>query len=893
MKKKKKITFKKHLKKFATGTISLFLVVLLTPFMTIVSLLIEAQHYNSSIALLDEAMGVSSVSVLADYDKWLKERWGFTACNQQSDMEEDFFKYLNENVSVLGNTIDVNEDNVKVNGLYALDDTELFKNQILQYSKYNVSTKAADDILNDFFNIFGITEALKEFNSLDNIIKLITSSEKTADSMVSFHESQNDFKKSSNDLKIKLKDCQNQFDLSIGGFEGAMNKLTKELKNEKKTDSSVQSKKNDYTKARNKYIEKIDDLISTLETYKTNAKSLMNAKESLRSNMESTAKQAIDVELDAFKKQHEDAKKQVKDYNEELEKDDGTGDDKKSAAELREKYDGIAKKEAELKKNEQEKAEEYYSAKMLSNMGKAANNGLDLLGKSFNEFDNKCSEDYIDGQISYLKELVNSIPTADEIEESSVADGYKVNDIEYVTEEEIDEFIKTQEAQSKDAPGFTDFIDSIIATANSIVNYSTFYEAALCGMVYTDSVQSSPASELITNIASVFSSVSSLTTNNLSLLNYWKEVKNLFSSILKSMESINNFVNDMIVHIPENIGNVFTTDRLWYMMYSYYMTTCRTDYSKKTFKTNKPALADTIALPETDHKKNIPFGSVVSLGDMMKQLITLNETNHGVIVTDTLDTAFYGAEMEYLICGSNSEIANQAFVFMMTYILRLIIDIPAIMSNAEVQGIADLATFATAWGGGFGGPVVWILEILLEPFIDTFILVNGGSIDFYEKTIYLTPSGILDFAEKVVPALVFDDKTKNSMKEKKEALVNYGKEQNIEEPAPEPEEKEEGEEGKDKGKKKFKISMPKIDYRQQCLILMLLFSTNDQITGRLQDLVQMEGKYYYQENKKSDFSLNKCYTFVETEADVKIKQIMPSLTDSSLFEVKRKIYRGY
>jgi len=880
MKKKKNIPFKQHLKKFATGTISLFLVILLTPFMSIASILIEAQHYNSSVALLDEAMGVSSVSLLSDYDKWLKDRWGLIATDQHFDMEAEFLTYLEENTSVLGNTLTIND--VTANGLYALDDNELLKNEILQYSKYNVSTKAADDVTNELFNIFGITEALNKLDSVDNILKLITNGEKTADSMIALSDSQNKLKKSSKNVEDKIQACQNQFDALLDGLEGGMNKLTGELKNDKKTDKSVQNKKDDYTKARDKYINKINELISALEEYKTDVKDFSGAMNDVEENLKNTANSAVTVGLDELEKNYKDAEKAKKDYEEQRKNDDGSGDIGKTADQLRQEQDERLKKEAELEKRVQETEAELLEATLANNMAEAAQNGYNSLEETYKSFNDKCSESYINGQIERLKKIRDSIPTADEITENDIADGYKVDGIEYATVEEIKEFIKNQEKE-KDAPGLVDFAKAVIATVNTLANCSTTYETALCAMVSTDSIHQSPASEVIEHIGGVCKGALDFAEAD-SLKDYWNAIKELCSHIAGTVTSINNFVGDMLANIPSNVGTVFTTDRLWYMLYSYYMTTCRTDYNKQSFKTSKTEMGVKPTLPETEIQNNIPVaGQVTSFVKMMADLVDIGKENN-----QGLDTTFYGAEMEYLICGSQSEIANQVCVFMMSYVLRLIIDIPAIITNKEVQGMADVATTATAWGGGFGGPLVYAFEILLEPFVDTFVLVNGGKIEFYEKTIYLTPSGIISFVTSVIPSLVISEEAKQKMKNEGQSLANYAKSQDIKAQDSEPTETTE-----ENNKKGLKLSMPKINYRQQCLILLLLFASNDQIIDRLKDVIQMEGKYYYQQKNSSDFSLDKCYTFIETEADVKIKQIAPSLTDSSLFEVKRKIYRGY
>ena len=75
------------------GAISLFMAVLMTPFLSIALLLVETGRYNSAVSLLDEAMGVSAVSTLANYDEYLKDRWGLLAFNQEHDLEDMYTAY--------------------------------------------------------------------------------------------------------------------------------------------------------------------------------------------------------------------------------------------------------------------------------------------------------------------------------------------------------------------------------------------------------------------------------------------------------------------------------------------------------------------------------------------------------------------------------------------------------------------------------------------------------------------------------------------------------------------------------------------------------------------------------------------------------------------------------
>ena len=161
------------------GAISLFLAVLMTPFLTIALLLVEAGRYNSSVSLLDEAMGVSSYSVLADYDSYLLKRWGVLGLSQEGDISKKFSDYMTENTSVGGSAL--TWSNPTIEGIYPLSDTSILHNQIMEYSKLNVPTQLASRL----FSVFG--DAFKNMDKkaeLEDVLANLTGFAKSADSAV-------------------------------------------------------------------------------------------------------------------------------------------------------------------------------------------------------------------------------------------------------------------------------------------------------------------------------------------------------------------------------------------------------------------------------------------------------------------------------------------------------------------------------------------------------------------------------------------------------------------------------------------------------------------------------------------------------------------------------------
>ena len=77
------------------GAISLLLACLLLPFFSLAAVLVEAGRYQSAVKSLDGALGSSTISTLAQYDGYLKDRFGLLAVSQDSDLTDTTASYLN------------------------------------------------------------------------------------------------------------------------------------------------------------------------------------------------------------------------------------------------------------------------------------------------------------------------------------------------------------------------------------------------------------------------------------------------------------------------------------------------------------------------------------------------------------------------------------------------------------------------------------------------------------------------------------------------------------------------------------------------------------------------------------------------------------------------------
>lgn len=191
------------------GVISLFLAILMVPFVMLAGVLIDAARIRSAVAIFDEALCNASNSTLGTYDQFLKERFGLLAMaqssgdgsyNAQDFIEDTFNYYVQENLKTLNKAF--TEYTAEAMGIYPLSQKDILRTEILEYSKYTVPTKL---IINGL--------------SIDSIISSLTSSMKTVSKILDTFTSEIDFAE-------KLNACQDKFNEAIATAENCENALS-------------------------------------------------------------------------------------------------------------------------------------------------------------------------------------------------------------------------------------------------------------------------------------------------------------------------------------------------------------------------------------------------------------------------------------------------------------------------------------------------------------------------------------------------------------------------------------------------------------------------------------------------------------------------------------------
>lgn len=869
----------------AKGAISLFMAVLMTPFLTIAMVLVDAGRYNSAVSILDEAMGVSAISTLAHYDSYLQERWGLLAIDQGIDINSTYRQYLVDNAGIMGKSIDAGT--VAAEGMYALSENELLYSQILEYCKWNAPTKLATN----FLNINDLIKKLESFKNLGNIFSMITGGTNALDATITLVESAEAMKEKAQELEEaegKYEDGYNEFVDAVDDLIAVMGEEPEEAdyKDEKgnvnveeyneaveEWEGKAQNARNQAGSARDSYGETVKEIGDCVKKYKEEMGKCVSAIGTIGTNLAATTASAIDLK----NKNSEDQKtldgveKSIK----ELEADPEFAPNESAYQHLKDWEQAASEKVSEGKVN--------YALAEANRTGLAAvQKGYD---NSFSKYSDATFGGYITG-LDNLQTLVNNYNVDDITADSASPDAGTYHSVivkDYVTKADIEAYL---EEQKKELLGgsLKAVIEGIISFFNSLVKMSLFYNPSFSAVIntkeYNEKFGGLPGADgdgggvmaIMNDISGIFSSIGNFGADlaTLKLLQALKDLKDLIVNIGRLLVDVGKFALD----ICRNIGEVFTGyERLWYSTYTTFNLPCRTDYASGGvfFTTMTGFSLGRTSLPD----QGIPASSLSVFDDLAAAINAIQ----GWAAETGDDLTFSGAELEYILYGSKTEISNQIYTFFALYLLRLMLDVIPVTKNPEVQSLAMASTF--------GYPVVMALEILAEPLVDTVLLVNGAEVPLIEETIYLTPSGLPKLLEGLQSVVNFTPENKAQLQT---ALVgafdatddDYNYQHTLNE---------------NKGISVMEgiQKLTKFNYREYCFMLMLLTVKKEQQLARLKNLIQMETYYHYKEVKKTSylFDMRNSYTFLHTKVSGSVKQMLPSMLDSARFRIQREQYRGY
>lgn len=838
--------FKKFLNRYVNGTkgvISLFLVLIISPLLSVSLLLVESARYQSAVEMMDEVIDAAGFSSLADYDSYLDERFGLLALSQESDADSLFNDLLSANTASLGSSVTVNSSTA--DGAYALSDTDVLKQQILEYSEIMVAVETVyegldlDDLIAKLEELLGVDDELKDFMSkMSDVADVSTTAAEVIDFMTDILGEYSDYKEALDDYEEAFEEFEEKYDDLLEILEDAQEYEEEQEASDEDDEDDDDSSSSSSSSSDNPYTSKIKNALTALSTAAS-----------------------------TYQTEASDLKEALKDFV-----DDLTG--------VVENINSIAKKIYSMDTAADSTLAEQCTtstSEWLEKIVEQLSYWVDrVVGDSYEE-DAEEDEDALDEQIAALKTLQSTITAqkkklssssgytaesiADALEYDEIYDPISIGAISSQFETETQSSINYMNAlaDEDDTSGGSDLTD-LMDLLDELLGLTVLYDTDLNAIVstsvlYTGSNMDASSSLSVAAFTNIIDACNDF-LDGLTSLNVIKALKALGEFLVALVE----FIGAIVSWIAEFAVNIVTFASQgaseWYnslLLYGYaaYNLPNRTNYSS----------GKTLAGYSYSKIFKLSGGGSSSASDgSLKSLSDISWTTAGS------DTMFNGAELEYILTGSTSELQNQAAVFFNLYMLRILLDIGFIMSDTYVAAMASAASVAS-WA-------VYLFEIIAEPLVETIVLVNGGSEYLWNDVVYLTPAGI---------SILYDDltsivKSNGSIPSTLASTIS---------------DKIESHFGKSSARKKALEADCKLDagYTEHLLLLMMLTVNQEDYMDRLQNIIQMEAK----ENYDYSFDLSESYTYLYLDVDYTLNAMfnLDALTGSGLFTVNSTQYIGY
>ena len=143
------------------GVISIFLAIIMLPFLSMADILVESTRYHEATTILDDAMDSAALSTLSNYDSYLMDRFGLMAISQEIDINTTYTDYLEKNMEDLTSCSISSED---ISAEYSLADNDVLLAQIQDISKFSAPTALAGDL--------GVSDLISALDKIKNMTSI-------------------------------------------------------------------------------------------------------------------------------------------------------------------------------------------------------------------------------------------------------------------------------------------------------------------------------------------------------------------------------------------------------------------------------------------------------------------------------------------------------------------------------------------------------------------------------------------------------------------------------------------------------------------------------------------------------------------------------------------------
>lgn len=840
---------KKQTHKWINGTrgaLSLMLALLLLPFFSLAAVLVEAGRYQSAVKTLDEVLGSSAISTLANYDGYLLDRFGLLSLSQDNEPTDTLNTYFSGTELIDLKSISM-DGSPTVAGQYPLSNLSTLRRQVLETSKYTVPAKVAVD----FLNLEDLIKDLEKATKLIPFLNTISAGSEAVSAEAEMLEALEGTKKSAEKAQNAISEYNNQFSV----WQNSVTSLINHLKSERPGGE-------DEAKEWDKQADDLRDVAeSARKDYEDAIEDLKKALDDLQQKVEDEVKGKIDFANSMLKFEATGGSGYL-----ELEYGDDK-DMKTLVSNEKSMINAIRSSGTEITANATDCINSFEPEKMASAIRALQS---DLSAVSGYHTDSVTKDSITPDAAQYRTAQVDGLADADGLKELLDAEASEMND-----------------------NGLLEFLDAMLAVFDSLVHIKGLFDPELSSRLDLDYYQANygglpstrenrpdkSAIELIVedlgNMVDAGADLSDaigevLTGDVMKLLDLLLAIKDLLEAVINLIVHTVQLLVEIAGRVIELVTNPAKTyERVLVCGYMVYNLPNRTNY-----KSEKAA---------TGYSYNaISYGDVpVTTGLPLASLIEGLKALAGD--SGTVNKNFSGAELEYILWGTSSEIGNQTMQFMALYLLRLLLNLPTVLTNQEVQSYAAVA--------GPCAPVIWIIFCFAEPLADTMVLVNGGEIPVIKSDPYLTVGGIPDLIQEFTN-IKFNDENIEKIEGKVSEISGFSIYQTNKD--------------RHEADTSYAENLMKLDYTQYSLLMMLVFASEDTCLLRLSDLIQTESTAYRLDpahvslsdrvlGTQKDFSIDESYTSLKVTASGSLVQLLPvpALSAASVFRVEREIYRGY
>jgi hypothetical protein len=827
------------------GVISLLLCLVMCPFLTIALVLTESSRYQQAVETLNEVNNSAAMSTLGNTDEYLKERFGLFATSQEDSVDATFQKYLQSNWGVLGDGATLNTGSVDFESSLSLLSQETLKQQILDYSELTV----ASELVVDALDLAELMEAIKGLGNIDAIMRTLNSVTKAAEVATATAE----FVENVDKVLTALADYTTKYSAYTSARDAyitAAKDLRDTIKTEMDADSNL-AYPSDITPTptpssttptptpaeQKKSVYENDNVKAKMTTLDQKADALEVAADALADNVETikTSLEAVVGNLDTVRTKIQE----LQDLSEPVASD--SSNPTNSAASTAAIYDEIVTELMVV-------LEDFVSEPALTGM----ETSVRLLREQAKEIRDSYSATSITGETTDAE--INALYPL-------VAVGVP----EYT---ELDTAIK--EAMGimggeDDSQSLTTMLENMVNTIAALFKIDGIYDGTLDANIKTtyfqalpvdpdgEPVPQSPYQLVLDSIKKMIDAADLFreAIGGLNLLKAIEAVVTAIEAIATYFGAIISWVESICIRVTELVtgGPVFQYEQLLISGYCTYIIPNRTDCEDGTaltgFEYGTLANADSSS-------DSTPIGGLNALIDFLSNLS--EDTSE--------DITFCGAELEYILIGTQSEIVNQACAFTYLYLLRMLINIVPVFTSIEVTDMAAAANVAA--------PVIYALVLIIEPLLDCVILVNGGDSYLIKRYVYMTPTGVVKLIED------FGDILSDEL----QAVIAASK--GPKEP------------NTSTMQDFFKDSLLAVNYRDHQICMLLLLPERTVLT-RTQHIIQMESESYYKEQVADfTFDISKSYAYLYFNVDVTLNPLFEigNLSKTG-YPYKKSYYRGY